>query len=178
MNTFDFERIVHDHERRLYAFARRIVGDRQDAEEVVQDAFLRAHRALSNMPASGGREIHLKPWLYTITLNVARNRLRRKHVVSVSLDAIEDPDWLLPLDSGYASPDFILDQNESFRLVEDALLRLPAGMRATARLRFIEGRTNPEIAEIFHQPVGTVKSNVHRAALILRRIIAEEQYAA
>jgi RNA polymerase sigma-70 factor, ECF subfamily len=174
---YDFDQIVHDYERKLFGFARRVVGNPQDAEEIVQDALVRAYRALNAMKVDQRDELRLGPWLYTITLNVARNKLRRKHIVSVSLDASEDPDWLLPPSSA-ETPEFFVEQRERFKLVEDALAHLPWRMRCTARLRFIEGHTYPEIAKMFHQPVGTVKSNVHRARLILRRIIAEELYAA
>jgi RNA polymerase sigma-70 factor, ECF subfamily len=178
MNTYDFDQIVHDYERKLFGIARRVVGNTQDAEEIVQDALVRAYRALNAMEVDQRAKVRLQPWLYTITMNVARNKLRRKHVVSISLDASEYPDRLLPSNSTAETPEVFFEQTESFRLVEDALKHLPLQMRSIARLRFIEGHTNPEIAKIFHRPLGTVKSNVHRAALILRRIIAEEVYAA
>ena len=59
-------------------------------------------------------------------------------------------------------------------LVERALLQLPMHLRAAATLRFIEGRSHPEIAEILNQPIGTVKSHVHRAVRILRRILGPQ----
>ena len=73
-----FERIVDDYQRRLYGFALRMTGNREDAEEIVQDAFVRAYRALGKMSLEQRTELRLQPWLYTITLNVTRNRLRSK----------------------------------------------------------------------------------------------------
>jgi RNA polymerase sigma-70 factor (ECF subfamily) len=170
-----FDRIVDDYQRRLYGFALRMTGNREDAEEIVQDAFVRAYRALGKMSLEQRRELRLQPWLYTITLNVTRNRLRSKRPTSVALDALADPDALLR-DSveGPPPPEAIVVQNAEIALVERALMQLPMHLRAAATLRFIEGRSHPEIAEILNQPIGTVKSHVHRAVRILRRILGPQ----
>jgi len=170
-----FERIVDDYQRRLYGFALRMTGNREDAEEIVQDAFVRAYRALGKMSPEQRDELRLQPWLYTITLNVTRNRLRGKRPSSVALDALADPDALLrESNEGPLPPETIVERNAEVALVEQALLQLPMHLRAAATLRFIEGRSHPEIAEILHQPIGTVKSHVHRAVRILRRILGPQ----
>lgn len=171
----NFERIVDDYQRRLYGFALRMTGNREDAEEIVQDAFVRAYRALGKMSPEQRAELRLQPWLYTITLNVTRNRLRSKRPTNVALDALADPDALLrESNEGPPQPEKIVEQNADVALVERALLQLPVHLRAAATLRFIEGRSHPEIAEILHQPIGTVKSHVHRAVRILRRILGPQ----
>ena len=103
------------------------------------------------------------------------NRLRGRKPASVALDALADPDALLR-DSieGPLRPETIVEQNAEVALVERALLQLPMHLRAAATLRFIEGRSHPEIAEILDQPIGTVKSHVHRAVRILRRILGPQ----
>ena len=171
-----FDSIVDEYERRLYGFALRMTGNREDAEEIVQDAFVRAYRALAKMSAEQRAELRLQPWLYTITLNVTRNRLRGKRPTNVALDALADPDALLRSSrhDGPAQPEKILERNADMALVERALLQLPMHLRAAATLRFIEGRSHPEIAEILNQPIGTVKSHVHRAVRILRRILGPQ----
>jgi RNA polymerase sigma-70 factor (ECF subfamily) len=174
-STETFDRIVDDFQRRLYGFALRMTGNREDAEEIVQDAFVRAYRALGKMSSEQRNELRLQPWLYTITLNVTRNRLRSKRPTNVALDALADPDALLrESQEGPARPETIVEQNAEVALVERALLQLPMHLRAAATLRFIEGRSHPEIAEILHQPIGTVKSHVHRAVRILRRILGPQ----
>ena len=170
-----FERIVDDYQRRLYGFALRMTGNREDAEEIVQDAFVRAFRALGKMTDEQRRELRLQPWLYTITLNVTRNRLRSKRPTNVALDALADPDALLKnTQPGPEPPERIVERSADMALVEQALLQLPMHLRAAATLRFIEGRSHPEIAEILNQPIGTVKSHVHRAVRILRRILGPQ----
>ncbi len=171
----NFDTIVDDYQRRLYGFALRMTGNREDAEEIVQDSFVRAYRALGKMSEEQRRELRLQPWLYTITLNVTRNRLRSKRPTSVALDSLADPDALLrETQEGPARPETIVEQNAEVALVERALLQLPMHLRAAATLRFIEGRSHPEIAEILHQPIGTVKSHVHRAVRILRKILGPQ----
>jgi len=170
-----FESIVDDYQRRLYGFALRMTGNREDAEEIVQDAFVRAYRALGKMSPEQRADLRLQPWLYTITLNVTRNRLRGKRPSNVALDALADPDAILrESNEGPPQPETIVEQNTEIALVESALLQLPMHLRAAATLRFIEGRSHPEIAEILHQPIGTVKSHVHRAVRILRRILGPQ----
>ena len=170
-----FESIVDDYQRRLYGFALRMTGNREDAEEIVQDAFVRAYRALAKMEPAQRAELRLQPWLYTITLNVTRNRLRSKRPTNVALDSLADPDALLnDTQEGPDQPEQIVDRAADMVLVEQALLQLPMHLRAAATLRFIEGRSNPEIAEILNQPIGTVKSHVHRAVRILRRILGPQ----
>jgi len=174
-STDRFERIVDEFQRRLYGFALRMTGNREDAEEIVQDAFVRAFRALGKMSEEQRAELRLQPWLYTITLNVTRNRLRSKRPTNVALDALADPDALLNhTQEGPEQPEQIIERGTDLALVEQALLQLPMHLRAAATLRFIEGRSHPEIAEILGQPIGTVKSHVHRAVRILRRILGPE----
>jgi RNA polymerase sigma-70 factor (ECF subfamily) len=170
-----FERIVGEFQRRLYGFALRMTGSREDAEEIIQDAFVRAFRALGKMNDQQRAELRLQPWLYTIALNVTRNRLRGKRPPHVALDALADPEALLnSTQEGPEQPEAIVARASDMALVEQALLRLPMHLRAAATLRFIEGRSHPEIAEILDQPVGTVKSHVHRAVRILRRILGPQ----
>ena len=170
-----FERIVQDYERRLFGFALRMTGNREDAEEIVQDAFVRAYRALAKMPAEHRAELKLQPWLYTITLNVTRNRLRSKKPTNVALDALADPEALIHQNNVPSeTPEQVVERSDDMRLVERALLDLPVHLRAAATLRFIEGRSHPEIAEILQQPIGTVKSHVHRAVRILRRVLGPQ----
>src|ERR1700674_3107761 len=91
----NFERIVDDYQRRLYGFALRMTGNREDAEEIVQDAFVRAFRALEKMTEQQRAELRRHPWIYTFTLNFTRNLLRSKRPANVALDALPDADALL-----------------------------------------------------------------------------------
>jgi RNA polymerase sigma-70 factor (ECF subfamily) len=101
--------------------------------------------------------------------------LRGKRPVNVALDALADPDVLLNgTRESPEQPEAIVNRAADMALVEQALLQLPMHLRAAATLRFIEGRSHPEIAEILNQPIGTVKSHVHRAVRVLRRILGPQ----
>src|SRR5262249_4916280 len=81
-----FEQLVLAYQHRLFGFALRLCGSRQDAEEVAQDAFARAYRALAAYPPERVLTLKLGPWLIQITLNVVRNRVQRHRIATISLD--------------------------------------------------------------------------------------------
>ena len=152
-----FESLVNEYQRRLYLFALRILRNREDAEEAVQDAFVRAHRAWAEYEATQPHSEKLKAWLFKIVLNVSRTRLRRKRITQAN---VYDPS---------ASPATILDQYATFELVQRTIGSLPSHLLETARLRFIEGLMPSEIARQSSRPVGTIKSRLFRARRLLRR---------
>src|SRR6187431_3234660 len=80
-----FEALVREHQDRLYSLALRSLGDSRDAEEVTQDAFVRAYRALRGYDAERTRSLALRPWLSTIVLNLCRNHAKRVRPVTVAL---------------------------------------------------------------------------------------------
>jgi len=182
MNTdslhIEFEQIVNGHQRPLYRFALQMVRNPEDAEEVVQDAFVRAYRALTSISPDERDRLTLKPWLYVITRNVALNRLRRKHPQFVSLDAMVDPDSFVSRHSGDRTHESYMERREYRELIALAISEMPEHLRPSATLRFLHGLTHPEIAEQVGRPLGTVKSHVYRAALRMRRYLRPELSAA
>jgi RNA polymerase sigma-70 factor (ECF subfamily) len=175
-----FERAVRHFQDRLFTFALRLTGSREDAEEVAQDAFVRAYRALQRYPAERVRAMALKAWLYQITLNVARNRLRRKRRPTVSLDdgdgrgahvareAHDDPG---------NRPDARFEVKRQRADIASLVAKLPERYRSPLILRYVEGLKLEEVATILKQPVGTTKSNVHRAINALREAMSESRRA-
>jgi RNA polymerase sigma-70 factor (ECF subfamily) len=172
-SAFEFEQIVDEYQAKLNGYARRLTRNREDAEEVVQDALLRAYRALNRMSQEQLRSLRLKGWLYTITLNAARNFLRKKTPMCVSLDSSEDAQRMLSQHAERETPEAALEELASLEEIEATLQRLPEHLRPAARLRFVDDRTHSEIARAFDQPIGTVKSHLHRALIFMRRAYAE-----
>ncbi len=167
-----FEELVLMYHKRLYAYAVQILRNREDAEEAVQDAFLRAHRAWEKMEPKPCHDARLRGWLYKITLNVVRNRFRKKQLTQICIDELNDPhSWHSSLEDR-SRPDTLVDERATFGLVEGAIRGLPSHLHEAARLRFIEDLTHPEIAERCAQPIGTIKSQVFRARLLLRAQLA------
>ena len=173
VSVYEFEQIVEDYQAKLTGYARRLTHSREDAEEVVQDAFLRAYRALRRMSQEQQQQLRLKGWLYTITLNAARNFLRKKARPSISLDSSEDAQRLLSQHVERETPETVFDEHAGLEEVESVLRLLPEHLRRAARMRIIDDRTHSQIARVFGQPIGTVKSHLHRAMIFMRRACAE-----
>jgi RNA polymerase sigma-70 factor, ECF subfamily len=172
-----FEELVRVYQDRLFSYALRLTGRREDAEEVAQDAFVRAYRALSTYPAERIRSLALRPWLYRITLNVARNRFRGKKLRTVSLDqpisADSDQRWE-PADAA-DGPDREYERSRERRDIADLMAALPERYRAPLQLRYVEGLRLEEVATVLRQPLGTTKSNVHRGINALREALSKSR---
>jgi RNA polymerase sigma factor (sigma-70 family) len=146
----------------LFWGLRRICGDHQEAEDLTQETFIRAYRALDGYDSDRIRSIDLRPWLWTIAMNLGRNHLRdrsrRPTFVRMTVDsAVEDPE---PLDGA---------------AWDRRLSGLSAPQRTAVVLRHVVGLGIGEIAEITGRPDGTVKADVHRGLARLRETIEEER---
>jgi RNA polymerase sigma-70 factor (ECF subfamily) len=153
-----FEAMVVAHQDRLFTIALRTSGDRSDAEELVQDAFVRAYRALETWPPERIRELRLRGWLTTILLNAGRNRARVRRVPTTEL--VFDPGA-----EPAADPLARRDQRDRWA---DLLAGLSPAQRTAVVLRHVDGMSYAEIAEAVGRPEGTVKAHVHRGLTALR----------
>ncbi len=164
-----FERLVRCYQDRIYAFCLRYTGRPEDAEEIAQDTFVSAYRALRAYPGERIRSLALRPWLYQIALNGCRNRARRKHLHVVALhDDMDEQPTLEPEADEREQPERVLERGEGVREITDLVAALPEQYRAAIVLRHINGLGYAEAADVLGEPVGTVKSNVHRGVRILR----------
>jgi RNA polymerase sigma-70 factor (ECF subfamily) len=163
-----FEDVVVEHQHALFAFITGLSGDPGRAEEVVQDAFVRAHRALGAYPPERVRALSLRPWLFRIALNALRNSLRGRHVRLVLVD--QPPDVVDPAPGPEAE---VLRHAERARLGQ-ALACIPQEQRAAVLLRYAHDLSYAHIAEVQGRPLGTVKSDVHRGLEALRRRMGAE----
>jgi len=155
-----FERMVHEHQDRIFAASLALTGNRHDAEEVAQDTFLRAYKALLAYPPERVRELKQKPWLHQIAINVVRNRVRGLKPRLVELNGSE-PDHG-PGTEAQAMRRIGLDE------LAVKVAGLPGRYRDAVVLRYVQELTYEEVADALGQPVGTVKSNVHRGLKMLR----------
>jgi len=153
---------------RLYSVALRLLGDGRDAEEVAQDALVRAYRAMAGYDAARIRSLRLRPWLASIVVNLARNRRRR-------LDDRDPPAQLEPLvAAGFdrlddsPGPAATIARRERQAELAALLLQLPPAMRAAVVLRHVDGLSVAETAEALGRPEGTIKAQVARGLARLR----------
>lgn len=165
-----FDELFRRYRDKIHNFALRYTANVADAEEVTQEAFLKAWRALRNFRG----DAKFSTWLFQITKNVCinlfhRGRRRMDHR-RVSLQDHMDDDDLPPLqiESGDGDPqDALLDREFQAHLT-DAISQIDAHYRAALVLRDVEGLDYAEIAEVLDVPVGTVKSRIHRARVELQ----------
>jgi RNA polymerase sigma factor (sigma-70 family) len=171
-----FPGLVAAHQDRLYSIALRYLGEARDAEEVAQDAFVRAYRAIAGYEAERVRSLHLRPWLAAIVVNLARNRRRRvsDRTPPLQLEPIVadgfDP---ASVDEGTA-PHARVARRETIRALAAALLELPPGPRAAVVLRHVDGLSVAEVAAALERPEGTVKAQVSRGLAQLRLHLASD----
>lgn len=170
-----FERLVVAHQDRLYTIALRLLGDARDAEEVAQDAFVRAYRAIATYDGARIRDLQLRPWLTTIVVNLCRNRGRRRVPQLVALDAPANgrDDAATPADRLAAvdprgSPDATAVRRESAATWARLVAGLPDRYRTPIVLRHVDGLSYHEMSEVLGRPEGTLKAQVHRGLVQLR----------
>lgn len=157
--------LVDRYKDRGLALALRILRTREDAEEVLQDAFVRAYRGLSDFRGDSS----FGTWFYRILYNLCLSRTRSRIDPAQRLDdpVVED---LIADDGGEMDS---LEDRDLLRLLTTEVDRLPDVYRIPLTLFYLQDRTYDEIAGLTHQPLGTVKTNLHRARLILRKRVAE-----
>jgi RNA polymerase sigma-70 factor, ECF subfamily len=170
-----FRSLVETYQQRLYLFARRLTGHTADAEDIVQEVFLRAYHALRGFPADKIRLIRLRQWLYAITLNIFRNRKRRPEHPSVPLDLSKE-NLLLELADQSLGPEEEVQRQEWRRELEMYVAVLPESYRVAVTLYYFEDLSYAEMAELLNQPIGTVKGHLSRARRLLQKLLVNQEY--
>lgn len=169
--TREFEEAALVHLDVLYRGALRLTGNRADAEDIVQEALLRAFRSFDRFDPG----TNCRAWLFRIMRNVFLNRIRRAPEVPHDDTFFDRPDW--PDSPGApladAGPEEEFFQTVLHGDVERALRTLPQGFREVVMLADLEGFTYKEVAEALGCPIGTVMSRLHRARRLLRRSLAD-----
>ncbi len=163
-----FRTIMSRYNRRLYRIARGIVRNDSDAEDVVQEAYVKAFVHLSNFRG----ESSLATWLSRITINEALGRLRRKRAMRETVQ-VEDQRFqaeIIPFPQMTTddNPEKTMAQRQILKLVEQATDNLPENFRLVFVTRVIEGMSVEETAEILGIQPETVKTRLHRARKLVR----------
>jgi RNA polymerase sigma-70 factor (ECF subfamily) len=159
-----FEQSVLPHLSAAYNLARWLTGNEHDAEDLVQESYLRALKFFS-----GFRGENSRPWLLKIVRNTCYTWLRRKGVDDSTMEL--DDDMQVP-DYGSANPEAILLAAARSDSVRRALEELPAQLREVVILREMEGMSYKEIAEVAGVPIGTVMSRLARSRARLAKLLA------
>jgi RNA polymerase sigma-70 factor, ECF subfamily len=160
-----FEEVYRTHSGRLYSVACRMLGNPADAEDLLQEIFLSAHRKLATFRGDSA----LGTWLYRLATNLCLDYLRSRAGRTNQLtDALDDEPAIA--DAGSRG---LADRTVTRMDLERALTKLPEGCRAAFVLHDIEGLEHREVAEVLGIAEGTSKSQVHKARLRLRALLSE-----
>jgi len=161
-----FEELTRPYLDALYRAALHLTGNRDDAEDLVQETYLRAFQSFRRLEKEGA----IKAWLFKILAHALQDRLRKKPA-EVSLEAEEGGLAWAAVQRGRAeeSPEEEVSQAEARALVREAIAKLPPDFRAVVLLADLEGFSYKEIAQILNIPIGTVMSRLYRGRRVLRR---------
>ena len=169
-----FRELVHRYERPVFSLVFRMVRDRETAEDLAQDAFVKVLNHIDKYSP----EFKFSSWLFKIANNVAIDHLRRRRLDTISMDgsphastASEVEATTLNLESEQESALDELEAKELGSAIEQAIAKLRPEYRACIMLRHVEGRAYEEIAATLDLPLGTVKTYIHRARHELRKAL-------
>ncbi len=166
-----FEALVRKYQRKVARLLSRFFRDEAEIEDVAQEAFIKAYRALPSFRGDSA----FYTWLFRIAVNTAKNHLqsaqRRLQESSISLSANEDEEGGNHEDllADISTPENELISSQIAQIITNAIESLPSDLRMAITLREFEGLSYDEIAEIMDCPIGTVRSRIFRA----REVIAE-----
>lgn len=176
-----FESLVDAYSSRLYGFLYRLTGDRDDAEDLVQEVFVRVVRTIARYHEDG----RFEAWLFRIATNLARDRVRRlrRRPEAASLQPVEGEDdagrnpWDQIGDPSGLPPSQPLDLAESVDSLQEAMAELNEPEREVILLRHYTGLSFAQIAEAMGTPLGTALARAHRGLRKLREIMEAEDDA-
>ena len=158
----------------VYTIAVRIVGSDEDAEDVAQEAFVRAYRALPRFRGDS----KFSSWLYRIATNRALTHLKKRRRRAVTVDIESGPHVEVDvIDDGRGeemSPELMVRDEEFRRAVRAAVLELPEQYRVVVTLFYLEERSYKEVVAILGIPMGTLKTHLHRSRALLRDILTKQ----
>ena len=165
------EEWVRTYSKPLFSYAATRINCRSDAEDVVQETFLKAYRSMSTFkPGSDA-----KSWLFQILINSIRDHFRRASSRTTPL-AMEDVDETeIEMSTLVAGPEELAEQREQAVILAEALAKLPEQLAAPLMLREIADQSYKDIAATLQLPIGTVMSRLSRARKLVAKIILPQQ---
>ncbi len=167
-----FSVLVDRYMNHLYHFVLQFVGDREAAEDIVQESFVKAWKHLSRFD----QEKSFKTWLFAIAKNTAYDFLKKKKTLPFSVFENDEGENALENTPGeHEHPEDILDREATAEALEEKLSVLPERYRVLLRLRYQEDFSLHEVATILHEPYNTIKSRHQRALKRLKEAFLEER---
>ena len=169
-----FEILYHAHKRRIYSLCLRMTGNTAEAEDLTQEAFLQLFRKIGTFRG----ESAFSTWMHRLAVNIVLMRLRKKGLVTSSLDEPADPDYEGSRTRDFGSEDLALTGSVDRIVLENAIQALPPGYRMIFSLHDVEGYEHQEIAGMMGCSVGNSKSQLHKARMKLRELLQKKRLPA
>ena len=164
----DFERAYRMYSRRVYTKCLHMVGNEAEAEDLTQEVFLQLFRKLHSFRG----ESAFSTWLYRVAVNVVLMHLRRKSLITTSLEeVIELREGIFSLQQVLGVPDGTLSAAIDRLNLERAVGQMPAGYKQVFLLHYVEGYGHREIAQLLGLSIGTSKSQLYKARVRLRQLL-------
>ena len=160
--------IVNLYQHKLYQVCYRMLGNKQEAEDIAQEAFIRAYINLH----SYDQKRKFSTWLYRIATNLCIDRIRKKkrdYYLDAEVAGTEGLDMYSQIASDEQLPEEAIEQMELQDRIQYEISRLPDKYRSVIVLKYIEELSLQEISEILDMPLGTVKTRIHRGREALRK---------
>jgi RNA polymerase sigma-70 factor (ECF subfamily) len=161
-DTRRFRVLVDRHKDRALTLALRLVGDRGEAEELVQDAFLRAYRNLDQFRG----DARFSTWFYRILYNLCMTCVTRRKPAAESIEGLDER--RLDVAPGEASALERLEEEEVHAMLDEGIRELPEKYRAVITLFYVQEMSLDEVARVLEVPAGTVKTHLFRARALLK----------
>jgi RNA polymerase sigma factor (sigma-70 family) len=174
MTDLSFEQIVRDHQTMVFGTLARMIGSRENLDDLAQEVFLRLYKAL---PVFRGEAL-LSTYLYRITVNVAQNEWKRRRRERMSLVSMSDEvsGWEERLEHPDRNAAEQMEEREFRQTVEEQLAQLSQVERTVLVLYHQEERSYEQIAEVLGMPIGTVRTHLHRGRKKMREgLMARQQ---
>lgn len=163
--------LLSNHETRMYNIAYRMMGNTEDAMDMVQEAMIKVYRSLDRFEGNA----QLGTWLYRVTTNTCLDELRRRKLrQAVSLEERQERGAPSPVDHTYEKPEETVERRERHQVLQHAIEQLTPEHQAAIVLRDIQGMSYQQAAKVMDCPVGTMKSRVSRARLALREELKKQ----
>src|SRR5438132_8174887 len=170
--TAAFGELVHRYQDRLYNCIYRLVDNEEDAQDIIQEAFLNAYQSLDRFKGDS----QFFTWLYRIAFYASFSLKRKQRAALARKTGRVGTGVSEPLDASESSrPEYALEKLEQQRRVQQALNRLSPEHRTVLILKDMDGQKYETMAEILQVPIGTVRSRLHRARLELRELLQGEE---
>jgi RNA polymerase sigma factor (sigma-70 family) len=167
-----YKKLMHKYHDAIFSFIFKMVHDRQQVEDLTQEAFIKAFSSLKNF----NDEYAFSTWLYKIATNNSIDFIRKRKLQMYSIDKpieSKDSDYTFELPDDSYEADRELISNQKTKVLNAAIAKLPEKYKKVIRLRHVEEKSYEEIAKILSLPIGTVKAHIFRAREVLYRSLRD-----